>query len=71
MLFRSKAPEAVKQRLAMLLNEVLGQTDVRERLVSFGLIPGIETISGMRKRADDDEAEFAPLLQEAGLAIKK
>lgn len=67
----SKAPEAIKQQLAMLLNEVLGQTDVRERLVSFGLIPGIETIAGMRKRADDDEAEFAPLLQEAGLAIKK
>lgn len=67
----SAAPDAMKQNWAKLLNEILATPDVADRLVKFGLIPGTETLEGMRKRADDDFAEFGTLLQEAGLAIKK
>lgn len=67
----SAAPAAMKENWARLLNEILAQPDVKDRLVKFGLIPGIETLEGMRKRADDDFAEFGTLLQEAGLALKK
>jgi len=67
----SKAPDAMKENWARLLNEILAAPDVKDRLVKFGLIPGTETLAGMRKRADDDYAEFGVLLQEAGLALKK
>lgn len=67
----SKAPDAMKENWAKLLNEILATPDVKDRLVKFGLIPGTETLAGMRKRADDDNAEFGILLQEAGLVLKK
>jgi tripartite-type tricarboxylate transporter receptor subunit TctC len=67
----SKAPDAVKVQLAKMLNEILTQPDVKERLIRFGLIPGIEDLASMRKRADDDAAEFGGIIVEAGLAIKK
>lgn len=67
----SKAPDAMKENWAKLLNEILATPDVKDRLIKFGLIPGTESLAGMRKRADDDFAEFGVLLQEAGLALKK
>ncbi|MBL8698219.1 MAG: tripartite tricarboxylate transporter substrate binding protein [Alphaproteobacteria bacterium] len=67
----SKAPEPIKRQVAKLLNDILSLPDVRERLVRFGLIPGIEDLAAMRKRADDDFAEFGGLIVDAGMAIKK
>lgn len=67
----SKAPDALKESWAKLLNEILAAPDVRDRLIKFGLIPGAETLAAMRKRADDDFAEFGVLLREAGLTLKK
>lgn len=67
----SKAPEPIKQQLAKWLNETLATPEVKERLIRFGLIPGIEDMASMRKRADDDYTEFRTLLTEAGLALKK
>lgn len=67
----TKAPDEVKRSLAALLNEILATAEVKERLIRFGLIPGIEDMPAMRKRADDDYAEFRTLLTEAGLALKK
>ncbi len=67
----TKAPDDVKRSLATWLNEALALPDVKERLVRFGLIPGIEDMAAMRKRADDDNSEFLVLLTEAGLALKK
>jgi len=64
----SKAPDAIKTRLAAILNEILAMPDVKERLIRFGLIPGIESLVDMRKRADDDATEFGTILREAGLA---
>lgn len=63
----SGAPDAMKQNWAKLLNDILAAPDVRDRLIKFGLIPGTETLEGMRKRANDDFAEFGTLLAEAGL----
>jgi tripartite-type tricarboxylate transporter receptor subunit TctC len=67
----SKAPEAVRQQLATTINTILAAPDVKDRLVKFGLIPGIVDLAGMRKRADDDLVEFGVLIKDAGLAIKK
>jgi tripartite-type tricarboxylate transporter receptor subunit TctC len=63
----TRAPDAIKQSLATWLNEALALPDVTERLRRFGLIPGIEDMAAMRRRADDDYTEFRALLTEAGL----
>lgn len=67
----SKAPEEIRLKLAKMLNDILAMPEVKQRLIMFGLIPGFEDLAGMRKRADDDYAEFRVLLVEAGLALKK
>jgi tripartite-type tricarboxylate transporter receptor subunit TctC len=67
----AKAPDAIKTALAAWLNEALSTPEVKDRLVKFGLIPGIEDMAAMRKRADDDYTEFRALLTEAGLVLKK
>ncbi|WP_293868200.1 tripartite tricarboxylate transporter substrate binding protein [uncultured Alsobacter sp.] len=67
----SKVPDPVKQQLATAVNKILASDDVKDRLVKFGLIPGIVDLAGMRKRADDDLVEFGVLIKDAGLALKK
>lgn len=42
-----------------------------EAQIFFGTEAAEHILAGMRKRADDDFAEFGALLQEAGLALKK
>lgn len=66
----TKAPEDVKKTLAGMLNEILATPELKDRLLRFGLIPGIEDLASMRKRADDDYAEFRVLLTDAGLVLK-
>lgn len=66
---QAAAPEDVKQKLNALINGVLRQPDVREKIVAFGLIPGIKTIEQVAQRAKDDAEQFGTLIREAGLAI--
>ncbi|AYD04345.1 tripartite tricarboxylate transporter substrate binding protein [Neorhizobium sp. NCHU2750] len=68
---QAKAPDEVKAKLNSLLNSILEQPDVRERIVTFGLIPGIETLEQVRKRAQDDYEQFGILIRDAGLALPK
>jgi tripartite-type tricarboxylate transporter receptor subunit TctC len=66
---QAKAPDEVKQKLNSLINQILQQPDVRERVVSFGLIPGIASYDEVRKRAEEDYEQFGALIRAAGLAI--
>lgn len=66
---QTKAPEEIKTRLNGLINSILEQPDVRERITGFGLIPGIETLDQVRKRAADDYEQFGILIRDAGLAL--
>lgn len=66
---QTKAPDEVKQKLNSLINQILAQPDVRERIVSFGLIPAIASYEDVRKRAEDDYEQFGALIRAAGLAI--
>jgi tripartite-type tricarboxylate transporter receptor subunit TctC len=66
---QAKAPDAVKTRLNSLINSILEQPDVRQRVTSFGLIPGIETLEQVRQRAKDDNEQFGILIRDAGLAL--
>jgi tripartite-type tricarboxylate transporter receptor subunit TctC len=67
----SKTPDAIKVRLNKLLNEILQMPDVQPRIANIGLIGATEDLATVRKRADDDIAEFGKLITEAGLAVTK
>ncbi|MCX8995541.1 tripartite tricarboxylate transporter substrate binding protein [Rhizobiaceae bacterium BDR2-2] len=62
-------PDDIKQKLNELINGILEQPDVREKVAGFGLIPGIETLEGARQRAVDDREQFGELIRDAGLAV--
>ncbi|NGO66357.1 tripartite tricarboxylate transporter substrate binding protein [Rhizobium daejeonense] len=66
---QASVPDDVKQKLNSLINSVLEQPDVREKIISFGLIPGIETLEQVAQRAKDDAEQFGGLIRDAGLAI--
>jgi tripartite-type tricarboxylate transporter receptor subunit TctC len=67
----TKTPDAVKVRLNKLLNEFLQMPDVQQRIANIGLVPAIEDLATIRKRADDDIAEYGKVIAEAGLGIGK
>lgn len=66
---QASAPDEVKQTLNKLINGILEQADVREKIIGFGLIPGIETLEQVHQRALDDNQQFGQLIREAGLAV--
>ena len=68
---QAAVPDAVRLQLNKSINDILQQPDVREKIVSFGLIPGIETLEGVKQRALDDNQQFGQLIRDAGLAIAK
>ncbi|OBZ93400.1 twin-arginine translocation pathway signal protein [Pararhizobium polonicum] len=68
---QATVPEEIKLQLNTSINDILRQPDVREKIIAFGLIPGIETLDGVKKRALDDNQQFGQLIRDAGLAIAK
>jgi tripartite-type tricarboxylate transporter receptor subunit TctC len=68
---QATVPEEIKLQLNTSINDILQQPDVREKIIAFGLIPGIETLDGVKKRALDDNQQFGQLIRDAGLAIAK
>lgn len=68
---QAAVPEDIKNRLNSLINSILEQPDVKEKVVGFGLIPGIASLEDVRKRAQDDYEQFGALIRDAGLAISK
>ena len=67
----TKTPDAIKVRLNKLFNEFLQLSDVQQRISNIGLVPAIEDLATIRKRADDDIAEYAKVITDAGLGIGK
>jgi tripartite-type tricarboxylate transporter receptor subunit TctC len=67
----NKAPDAIKVRLNKLFNEFLQLPDVRERIANIGLVPALEDLATIRKRADDDITEYGQLIADAGLGFAK
>jgi tripartite-type tricarboxylate transporter receptor subunit TctC len=67
----TKTPEAIKVRLNKQFNEFLQLSDVQQRIGNIGLVPAIEDLATIRKRADDDIAEYGKVITEAGLGIGK
>lgn len=68
---QAAVPEDIKNRLNSLINSILEQPDVKEKVVGFGLIPGFASLADVRKRAQDDYEQFGALIRDAGLAISK
>ena len=66
---QGSAPDDIKQQLNKLINGILQQPEVHDRIIGFGLIPGIETLDEVRKRASDDNQQFGQLIKDAGLAV--
>ncbi len=66
---QAKAPQEVKTKLNTLINQILQEPSVRERVASFGLIPGIASYDEVQQRARDDNEQFGALIRDAGLAI--
>ncbi|HEY0120284.1 MAG TPA: tripartite tricarboxylate transporter substrate binding protein [Rhizobium sp.] len=66
---QAAAPDDVKRKLSMLINGILEQPDVKERIVGFGLIPAIASYDDVQKRAEEDYEQFGALIRDAGLAI--
>lgn len=64
----SKVPDDIKQTCATMLNGFLQVPDVKKRVAALGLIPGIENMADLRKRANDDAEGFGKIIQSAGLA---
>jgi len=64
----SKTLDDIIKSFAAMLNEFLQMPDVKKRVAAVGVIPGIEDLAGMRKRADDDFEGFGKIIREAGLA---
>jgi tripartite-type tricarboxylate transporter receptor subunit TctC len=68
---QGSAPEEIKQQLNKTINSILEQPDVREKIIAFGLIPGIATLEEVKQRALDDNKQFGELIREAGLGLAK
>ncbi|EUC00021.1 hypothetical protein PMI07_006301 [Rhizobium sp. CF080] len=66
----SKTPDDIKKKLSDTINGFLKTDEVKKKIVNFGLIGGIEDLAGVRKRANDDAAEFGKLIAEAGIGLK-
>ena len=66
----AKAPDEIKQAIGKLLNGILQQPEITKRISGLGLIPGNQDLAAVRKRADEDAAEFGKLIDEAGLRAK-
>jgi tripartite-type tricarboxylate transporter receptor subunit TctC len=66
---QAAAPEEVKQKLNSVINGILEEQEVKQKIVAFGLIPGIASYDEVKKRAEEDTEQFGALIREAGLAI--
>ena len=66
---QAAAPEEVKQKLNSLINGILEQPDVKQKIIGFGLIPGIASYDEVKKRAQEDYEQFGALIRDAGLAV--
>lgn len=63
----SATPEDRQVRMTDMLNEILAEPEMVDRIKTLGLIPGIETREQMRQRANDDYEQFGELLRAAGI----
>lgn len=63
----ARTPRSITERLNLALNDLLGQPDIRDRLLALGLVPQPDTPDALQERLTREIAIYRRVMAEAGI----